>query len=62
MKTKTIQLRFDAGKYSALRVALELKDTSVEAELAVAFESLFEKNVHKAVKEFLLLNSCEQES
>jgi len=62
MKAETIQLRFDADQYSALSVALEFKGSSVEAELAATFDTLFEKNVHKAVKEFLLLNSCKQGS
>jgi hypothetical protein len=58
MKFETIQLRCDADRYDALRVALELKGTSIEAELANTFDALFEKNVHKAVQEFLLLKAC----
>jgi hypothetical protein len=58
MKNETIQLRCDAEKCAALRVALELKGTSLEAELAATFEALYEKNVHKAVREYLLLKSC----
>ena len=58
MKTEIIQLRCEAEKYSALRVALELKGSTVEAELANTLDSLFEKNVHKAVQEYLMLKSC----
>lgn len=60
MKIKTIQIPYDAEKYSALRVALELKGSRVEAELAAAADALFEKNVHKAVQEFLMLKACEE--
>ena len=58
MKTETIQLRCDTDRSEALRVALELKGSSIEAELSATFDSLFEKHVHKAVQEFLLLKSC----
>jgi hypothetical protein len=36
----------------------ELKGSTVEAELAATLDSLFEKNVHKAVQEYLMLKSC----
>jgi len=58
MKTETIQVRYDAEKYAALRVALELKGTSVETVLLDTVDALFDKSVHKAVQEFLALKSC----
>lgn len=58
MKTETIQLRYDADKYAALRVALELKGASVETVLLDTVDALYDKNVHKAVQEFLALKSC----
>ena len=58
MKIETIQVRYDADKYAALRVALELKGTSIETVLLDTIDALFDKNVHKAVQEFLALKSC----
>ncbi|MCL2532097.1 MAG: hypothetical protein FWE40_08065 [Oscillospiraceae bacterium] len=60
MKQTTIQLRYDAEKYDALRVALELKGTTLEAEMLTTVDAMFDKIVHKAVRDYLLLKSSSE--
>ena len=60
MKQTTIQVRYDAEKYDALRVALELKGTTLEAEMLATIDAMFDKIVHKAVRDYLLLKSSSE--
>jgi hypothetical protein len=58
MKNITIQAHYDKDKCEALICALQSKGLSLEGELAGFLDTLFEKNVHKAVQEFLTLKDC----
>lgn len=57
MKKTTITLSCDEEKLSALRLYLAQKDMSLETELTVAVENLYQKNVPANVREFIDLRA-----
>lgn len=48
-----IEIKFDKEKYHALKMSMEQKGTTVEAELAQAAEVLYQKQVPGNVKAFI---------
>lgn len=54
---KTVSVPFDDEKLSALRLYLEQKGTTVEAELASACEMLYTKTVPGNVREYIGLKA-----
>ena len=57
MKKTTITVTFDEEKLSALKMYLEQKNQTVEAELENSLSSLYNKSVPAGVREFLGLRS-----
>ena len=57
MKKTTITVTFDVEKLSALKMYLEQKNQTVEAELENSLSSLYNKSVPAGVREFLDLRS-----
>ena len=48
-----VEIKFDREKYHALKMSMEQKGTTVEAELAQAAEGLYQKHVPASVKAFI---------
>lgn len=48
-----VEFKFDTEKYHALKMSMEQKGTTVEAELAQAAEALYQKQVPGSVKAFI---------
>ena len=57
MKKTTITVTFDEEKLSALKMYLEQKNQTVEAELENSLSALYNKTVPAGVREFLDLRS-----
>lgn len=57
MKKTTITVTFDEEKLSALKMYLEQKNQTVEAELENSLSVLYNKTVPAGVREFLDLRS-----
>lgn len=57
MKKTTITVTFDEEKLSALKMYLEQKNQTVEAELENSLSALYNKTVLAGVREFLDLRS-----
>ena len=57
MKKATITITLDEAKANALRLYLAQKDSTPEAELEKAAETLYGKYVPAGVREFLELNA-----
>lgn len=57
MKKAAITITFDEAKANALRLYLAQKDSTPEAELEKAAETLYGKYVPAGVREFLELNA-----
>ena len=53
MTKLTLELDVEQTKYDALKVYLERKNSSLEAEISRQIEVLFNKNVPTAVREFI---------
>ena len=58
MKNTNISVPYDDEKLKALRLYMEQKDLSVEAELIAAVDVLYAKNVPANVREFIELRSA----
>ena len=54
MKQTTIQFRYDSDQLDALRLFLQQKGRTLEADLEGYCDQLFEKHVPKQVQEYLL--------
>ncbi len=48
-----VEIKLDREKYHALKMSMEQKGTTVEAELAQAAEVLYQKQVPSSVKAFI---------
>ena len=57
MKKTTVNISFDEEKTSALKLYLDQKETSVEAELEKALDVLYAKVVPSGVREFIDLRT-----
>lgn len=62
MKTTTVQIKFDAEKYSALLRYAVKKDVSIEAELADTIDKLYKKLVPADVREFIEETETEEKT
>lgn len=63
MKKATITISYDEEKLAALRLYLDQKNQSLEAELTTATETLYQKTVPGNVRDFInLLASAEKQA
>lgn len=61
-KKVNIVIDFDTEKLSALKIYLEDKGTSLEREISIACEALYQKTVPATVRAFLDLRAEESKS
>lgn len=57
MKNETISIKFSAEKLSALKIYLNQKDTSVEAELEKVLDGMYVKTVPAMVRDYIEIRS-----
>lgn len=57
MKKTNITVTFDGEKFSALKMYLDQKNTTVEKELQKALDVLYGKTVPAGVREFIALRT-----
>lgn len=62
MKTMTVQVKFNAEKYSALLRYANKKEISVEAELADTIDKLYKKLVPTGVRDFIEETECSEQA
>lgn len=61
MKQLVMQIKYDAARLSALKQYASLKEISIESELCDTISKLYEKHVPAAVREFIEMNSQEND-
>lgn len=61
MKQQTVQMKYDAVKFSALQQYAGRKEISIEEELIETITRLYEKLVPSPVREYIEMNAEETE-